>query len=330
MASITGLKEGRDVAATVPDTLLEVEDLHKAYGDVVALNGVDLSVQRGQIVGLLGPNGAGKTTLVSIICGLRRADRGTVTVNGIDALRYPQRTRAFIGLAPQDMGIYPSVTVLNNLQLFAELTGLSGQAVATQIERIATALRLDELLDRKAGELSGGQKRRLHTAIALLNDPPLVLLDEPTTGADVETRAALLEVVTDLAHRGSSVVYSTHYLQEIETLDATVVIIEHGKVIASGAVRDLVAANGGSVVAFTFDGDPPPRLSGFAATVDGSVMRVSAEDPGRATAQILEQLGSATSRVQGIEIIKPSLETAYLAITGHRLTPGEERNVAAS
>jgi len=326
MDSTTGLKEGRDITATVPDTLLEVEDLHKAYGDVVALNGVDLSVQRGQIVGLLGPNGAGKTTLVSIICGLRRADRGKVTVNGIDALRYPQRAR----LAPQDIGIYPSVTVLNNLQLFAELTGLSGRAVTTQIEQIATALRLDELLDRKAGELSGGQKRRLHTAIALLNEPPLVLLDEPTTGADVETRAALLEVVTDLARRGSSVVYSTHYLQEIETLDATVVIIEHGSVIASGAVHDLIAASGDSIVAITFDGQPPSDLNGFAATVDGSVMRVTTDDPGRATAQILEQLGAESSRVAGIEIIKPSLETAYLAITGHRYTQGEARNVATS
>lgn len=330
MDSTTGLKEGRDVTATMPDAFLEVEDLHKAYGSVVALNGVDLSVQRGQIVGLLGPNGAGKTTLVSIICGLRRADRGKVTVNGIDALSHPQRARAFIGLAPQDIGIYPSVTVLNNLQLFAELTGLSGRAVATQIEQIATALRLDELLDRKAGELSGGQKRRLHTAIALLNEPPLVLLDEPTTGADVETRAALLEVVTDLARRGSSVVYSTHYLQEIETLDATVVIIEHGNVIASGAVHDLIAASGGSIVAITFAGQPPSHLNGYTASVEGSVMRVTTDDPGRATAQILEQLGAESSRVEGIEIIKPSLETAYLAITGHRYTQGEERNVVAS
>lgn len=310
-------------------TILKVDDLHKAYGSVVALDGIDLTVGRGRIVGLLGPNGAGKTTLVSIICGLRRADRGRVTVNGIDAISHPQRARAHIGFAPQDMGIYPSVTVRNNLQLFAELAGLSGRRRNAQIERIAAALRLDDLLDRKSGELSGGQKRRLHTAIALLNDPPLVMLDEPTTGADVETRAALLEVVTNLAHRGSSVLYSTHYLQEIETLDATIMLIEQGKMIASGTVADLVAAHGDSVVTITFDDMPPPTLPGWEPTVEGPVMRINTDDPGRATAQILLQLETDSSRVQGIEIIRPSLETAYLALTGHRYAREEQLDVVA-
>jgi len=329
MGTSTEPQPDRD-AAGVSDAVLEVEGLHKAYGSVIALDGVDLTVERGRIVGLLGPNGAGKTTLVSIICGLRRADRGHITVNGIDAIANPQRARAHIGLAPQDIGIYPMVTVRHNLQLFAELTGMSGRTRNAQIEQIAAALRLEELLDRKSGELSGGQKRRLHTAIALLNDPPLVLLDEPTTGADVETRAALLDVVTDLARRGSSILYSTHYLQEVETLDATVVIIERGRVIASGTVHDLVAANGGSLVVITFDGDPPSTLDGYDTTVEGSVLRVTADDPGRATAQILGRLGADSSRVQGIEIIRPSLETAYLALTGHRYLEGELVDVAAS
>ena len=131
--------------------ILEVEDLHKAYGSVTALDGVDLAVEKGRIVGLLGPNGAGKTTLVSIICGLRRADRGRVTVNGIDAIGHPQRARAHIGLAPQDIGIYRMVTVLHNLRLFAELTGMPGRTLNAQIEQISAALRLDGLLDRKAG-----------------------------------------------------------------------------------------------------------------------------------------------------------------------------------
>ena len=162
--------------------ILEVGDLHEAYESVIALDGVDLVLERGEIIGLLGPNGAGKTTLVSIICGLRRADRGSVTVRGIDAIAHPQRAREHIGLAPQDTGIYPMVTARHNLQLFGELAGLSGGRLRNQVEGVATALRIDDLLDRKAGEFSGGQKRRLHTAIALLNDPPLILLDESTTG----------------------------------------------------------------------------------------------------------------------------------------------------
>lgn len=162
------------------------------------------------------------------------------------------------------------VTVRNNLRLFAELTGMPKSTQISEIERIAVALHLDDLLDRNAGEMSGGQKRRLHTAIALLNEPPLVLLDEPTTGADVETRSALLEVVTDLADRGSSILYSTHYLQEVETLNATVVIIDRGKVIASGMHDELVASSGGSVVVVSFDGPAPLNLEGFSVSAEGS------------------------------------------------------------
>jgi ABC-2 type transport system ATP-binding protein len=313
----------------VTETVLGVEDLHKTYQSVVALDGVDISVERGEIIGLLGPNGAGKTTLVSIVCGLRRADRGKVIVNGIDAIAHPQRAREHIGLAPQDMGIYPMVTARQNLRLFAELSGLNGQRLNGQIEEVAAALRLDRLLDRKAGELSGGQKRRLHTAIALLNSPPLVLLDESTTGADVETRAALLEVVKDLARRGSAVLYSTHYLQEVETLDASVAILDNGRVIADGSVQELVAQNGGALIELTFDGSPPSKLGSFSTTVEGSVMRVHTDDPARSTADILGLLGADTNRVREIEIVKPSLETVYLALTGRRFEEGEEIDVAA-
>ena len=281
------------------EDILNVEDLHKTYDEVVALAGIDLRMPRGEIVGLLGPNGAGKTTLVSIICGLRRGDRGSVMVNGIDAIAHPQRAREHIGLAPQDTGIYPMVTARHNLQLFAELAGLPRRTLMNQIEGVATALRLDDLLDRKAGELSGGQKRRLHTAIALLNDPPLVLLDEATTGADVETRTALLEVVKDLAGRGSAVLYSTHYLQEVETLGASVVILEEGKVIAADSLDQLVGRNGDAFIELHFDGPPPQTLDGYNTAVEGNIMRVQAANPGRSTADVLRLLGNESSRIQG-------------------------------
>ena len=313
------------------ENILEVNDLHKAYDDVVALNGATLTVERGQIVGLLGPNGAGKTTLVSIICGLRQADRGSVTVKGIDALANPQLARQHIGLAPQDTGIYPMVTARHNLQLFAELAGVSRRDAAGQVETVAVALRLDDLLDRKAGELSGGQKRRLHTAIALLNDPPLVLLDEATTGADVETRAALLDVIQDLANRGSAVLYSTHYLQEVETVDASVVILEAGQVIASGQVGELIEAKGDSFIEMMFDGPPSiQQLDGFELATEGDILRIKTESPGRSAAHVLGLLGVESSRVQSIEIVRPSLETVYMSLTGHRYEEGEVLDVGAS
>ena len=312
------------------DPVLDVGELHKSYGSVEALRGVSMTVEPGEIVGLLGPNGAGKTTLVSIICGLRKADSGTVSVKGVDALAHPQQARGHIGLAPQELGIYPIDTVRQNLSLFGELAGLRGHALATQIEEVAAALRLEDLADRKAGELSGGQKRRLHTAIALLNRPPLILLDEATTGADVETRAGLLEVVKDLASRGSAVVYSTHYLEEVESLDARVVIIELGRVIAEGSVSGLISRNGGSVIELTFDGSPPTVIGDFVVSSNGRVVRVTADDPQRAMGSVLSSLGSDAERLQSVEIIKPSLETVYLALTGKPFEVGETSDVVAS
>ena len=202
--------------------MLRVQGLRKAYGEIVALRGVDLDVASGEIVSLLGPNGAGKTSLVSIVAGLRRADDGLVEVAGLDASRRSAEVRRHIGLAPQDLGIYPVVSVRNNLMLFGELEGMRRRELRSRIDEVCDALDITPLLDRQAGSLSGGQKRRLHTAIALLHKPDLLLLDEATTGADVETRGHLLELVRRLASEGSAVLYSTHYLQEVESLGATV------------------------------------------------------------------------------------------------------------
>lgn len=311
------------------EPVLAVAALHKRYGEVLALSGVDLTVSPGETVGLLGPNGAGKTTLVSIVCGLRRADSGSVHVCGVDALAHPQTARKYIGLAPQELGIYPIDSVRQNLTLFAELTGLRGSRLEHEIEAVGDALRLSDLMDRKAAELSGGQKRRLHTAVALLGEPPLILLDEATTGADVESRAALIQVVRGLAERGSSVVYSTHYLGEVEDLGARVVILDRGRIIAEGSVAELVAGNGGSIVELHFDSSPP-RLQGLETTTEGSVVRVRAQDPGRAMAAILDALGSHTRSLQGVEIINPSLETVFLELTGRRYQPEGRVDVLAS
>ncbi|HYU86306.1 MAG TPA: ABC transporter ATP-binding protein, partial [Kribbellaceae bacterium] len=192
--------------------MLHIRGLCKAYGDLKALQGIDLDVRAGEIVALLGPNGAGKTTLVSIVAGLRKADSGTVEVDGLDALRRSAEVRRRVGLAPQDLGVYPVVSVRQNLRLFGELAGVRRTDLKARVDEVAEALAITDLLDRKGGELSGGQKRRVHTAIALLHRPRLLLLDEATTGADVETRGHILELVKELAADGSAVLYSTHYL----------------------------------------------------------------------------------------------------------------------
>ncbi len=174
--------------------MLDLQGVRKAYGDRPALDGVDLSVGAGSILGLLGPNGAGKTTLVSIVAGLRRPDQGDVRVGGIDVVRIPKAAQALIGLAPQETGVYPTLTVRDNLWFFGGLAGIRRRDRRRRLETLAAALGLEALMERRVGQLSGGERRRVHTALALVGEPPLVLLDEPTTGADVRTRAELPRV----------------------------------------------------------------------------------------------------------------------------------------
>src|SRR5215218_8626812 len=175
--------------------LLEIRSLAKSYGDVCALEDVDLDLAEGEILGLLGPNGAGKTTLISIVAGLWAPDRGTVRVGGIDVRSDPTGARALMGIAPQDLGVYLPLTVRNNLRFFGRMVGLRGRDLTGRVEEVADALELTGLFDRKAQQLSGGEQRRLHTAMALLHRAPLLLLDEPTAGVDVATRNRLLDLV---------------------------------------------------------------------------------------------------------------------------------------
>src|SRR4051812_8194287 len=269
---------GTRIPACDATPALAIRGLHKSYGATVALAGVDLEVEAGSILGLLGPNGAGKTSLVSIVAGLRRPDAGTVHVGGIDVVRAPQRARGLIGLAPQDTGVNTPLSVRNNLRFFAGLAGMRRAEQRERIDEIAAALGLDALLDRRAAELSGGERRRLHTAIALLHRPLLVLLDEPTTGADVRTRSQILQLVRRLADEGSAIVYSMHYLHEIEELDAFVTFIDAGRIVASGSTAELVRQYGASALELTFVNDVPAAALVEGAHLDGSTVRIPATD----------------------------------------------------
>jgi ABC-2 type transport system ATP-binding protein len=214
---------------------LALDGVVKRHGDVLALDGVSLVLQPGQVLALLGPNGAGKSTLVSLAAGLAAPDAGTVRVGGDDPWSGGATVRRCVGVAPQEIGVYPTLTVEQNLRAFGELCGLAPRAARARAGELVDAFALSELRRRLAAQLSGGEQRRLHAAIALVARPPLVLLDEPTAGADAATRERLLATVRALADDdGVAVLYTTHYLPEVERLRADVVRLERGRVATPG------------------------------------------------------------------------------------------------
>lgn len=300
--------------------MLEVSRLTKRYGDTLALDGVDIDIHAGEILALLGPNGAGKTTLVSIVAGLVRADTGSARVCGIDVMANSVGARRLLGLAPQDLGIYPRLTVRENLTYFGEVAGLRSRALAQRINEVAEDLDLIALLHRKAQTLSGGEKRRVHTAMAIMHRPPLLLLDEPTTGVDVATRAHLLEMVRKFAAEGTAICYSTHYLPEVESLGANVAIIDHGQVIARGDVADIVQRHSQPALELVFDERIPDGLqsSGRKVEVSGNRVMVYCREPALEAAQILSELAIDGRRITSVQLIVPSLEAVFLALTGRR------------
>jgi ABC-2 type transport system ATP-binding protein len=228
--------------------MLEITNLRKTFGTLVAVDDVSFAIGPGQLVGLLGPNGAGKTTTVSMIAGLVTADRGEVLVGGHRLAGDTDPVKRRIGLVPQDLALYEELSARDNLRFFGALFGLTGGALN---EGIKSALELVELADRAADKVktfSGGMKRRLNLAAGLLHDPDILLLDEPTVGVDPQSRNAIFDNLEVLKRRGKALLYTTHYMEEAERLADRIVVIDHGRVIANDTLHGLqaqVAATGG-------------------------------------------------------------------------------------
>jgi ABC-2 type transport system ATP-binding protein len=271
--------------------LLEAIDLTKRYDDVQALAGFSLSVAAGEIVGLVGHNGAGKTTFVDMVSGLLQPDSGVVLING----EPPTQARGDIGISPQHIALYRPLTVREHLSLYGRLAGLRRAALRSAIDDLAVALQLTPFLDRKSGWLSGGQQRRTQAATALIHRPSLLLLDEPTAGADPETREALLDVVKQRAGEGAAIVYTTHYLNELADLKATIAVAAHGRVIARGSSSELLDGLPGEVRVTSADEE----------------LHVSTNDP---TAALLELLKNVRQPVESVELRNPSLDDLYRSL----------------
>jgi ABC-2 type transport system ATP-binding protein len=317
-------------SSTVSDTsedelAISVRGLTKAYGDVQALAGVDLDVRRGTVLGLLGPNGAGKTTVVRILATLLLPDAGTARVAGLDVVHDAAKLRERIGLAGQYAAVDENLTGLENLTMVGRLYGMPRrQAKARGLELLAR-FELDEAANRPVKTYSGGMRRRLDLADALVAKPPVLFLDEPTTGLDPRSRLNLWETIERLVADGTTVLLTTQYLDEADRLADTIAVIDHGKVIAEGTSDELKDRVGGERLEVTLDEDADVQaaeralapMSDDPPVAEDGIVRITVRERRGTIVEAVRRLTEAGVGVDDLSIRRPTLDDVFLALTGH-------------
>ena len=303
--------------------MLAIENLTKRYGSIAALQGVSLSLERGEFFGLLGPNGAGKTTLMSLVAGIRPADSGEIRLNGapLDHRRVEQRAQ--LGFVPQALALYDELSGEENLRLFGRLYGLRGALLRDRVEEGLLAAQLQERRRDKVSTYSGGMKRRLNIVAAILHRPPLLLCDEPTAGVDPQSRNAIFEFVQRLNADGMTIVYSTHYMEEATRLCSRIGIIDHGKLLALGTLDELLLQLPfAEQIRIARNEETAPHLPAFARlgelvpVEDAFVLTPRADTRLSDLFGLAEKIGLASRHFQ---ITRPSLESVFLHLTGKTL-----------
>jgi ABC-2 type transport system ATP-binding protein len=305
--------------------MLRVIQLKKSYGSLQAVDGVSFDVGKGETIGLLGPNGAGKTTTISMIAGLITPDSGQILIDGQPLVGATNPVKRHIGLVPQDLALYDELAAQSNLELFAALYGIGGKQAARAIDEALTLVGLRDRAKDKAGTFSGGMKRRLNLAAALLHDPDVLLLDEPTAGVDPQSRNAIFDNLETLKKRGKTLVYTTHYMEEAERLCDRIVIVDHGQVIANdtlaGLYRQLPVTNK-LVIDLVEELDPAgvrtvPGVQ--SAELHGQQLSVWLQDLTAGAPGVLSWLSAGGHRYEHLATEAPTLETVFLTMTGRSL-----------
>ncbi|MGA2750125.1 MAG: ATP-binding cassette domain-containing protein [Verrucomicrobiota bacterium] len=306
--------------------LLDVKSLSKSFGAIRAVESVGFAVREGEIYGLLGPNGAGKTTTISMISGLLKPDAGEVVVAGSPFWSNPQRAKSIMGVVPQELAIYEELSGRENLEFWGRVSGLTSAQARQRAVVLLEALALTDRARDEVKTYSGGMKRRINLGCALLHEPKLLLLDEPTVGIDPQARLNILEFIGKLRARGTAILYTTHYLEEAETLCQRIGIIDHGRLLAEGTLGELQERLGGDRVFLLeadFKGVAPETWDGFAQhfrVIQKSERQlVVAAIGNRDPADCLKELLGLPVRVENVTLKRPSLNDVFLQLTGRDL-----------
>ena len=292
-----------------------------------AVDGVSFTVAKGELYGLLGPNGAGKTTIMSMLSGLLAPDEGRILFDSIDLAGEPLKVKAQLGVVPQEPALYENLSARENLSFWGGLYGLSGAQLAQAVDRALDLVGLKDRAKDPVKQYSGGMKRRINPALGLVHRPRAVLMDEPTVGIDPQARLNVLEAVKAVAASGTTVIYTTHYLEEAEQLCDRIAIMDHGKILAEGTLDELKSRVGGRdivTVRGSFDGAAVmPRLEALAGVQVTSMtpgrIVLSVEGSGRGVVDLLGRVLADGLSIDGISIQPPSLNTLFLNLTGREL-----------
>jgi ABC-2 type transport system ATP-binding protein len=294
--------------------MIDVQDLHKSFGQTTAVAGISFNVRAGETFGLLGPNGAGKSTTIAMLTGAVAPDEGTIDIAGRGSPEAASN-RLVIGVAPQSLSLYEELSAQENLAFFGRLYRLSG---AMLDERVNWALEFAGLSDRRKHRVktfSGGMKRRLNLAVALVHNPHVIFLDEPTAGVDPQSRNHIFERIEELRGEGRTVVYTTHYMEEAQRLCDRVAVMDHGRILDLDTVPALIGRYGGRAVVKAELTRAPGDAVALPAALDGLAMRFESERP----LEDVARLASEGVAFQTLEITRPDLETVFLSLTGRSL-----------
>ncbi len=314
--------------------IIEIKNLVKSYKDLIAVNSLGLSIEKGDVHGILGPNGAGKSTLISCIVGLNNADSGSIIYEGNSSIK---KWSENIGYVPQELAIYPELSAYDNIKFFASLYGLKGNELEKKVQQSLDFVGLTDVKDKKSSEFSGGMKRRLNLACAITHSPKLIIMDEPTVGIDPQSRNRILENVKQLNEQGVTVIYTTHYMEEVEAICNTITVMDKGNIIANGTKEEIMGMMGQGIIYLVSVDAAKGNWDGFLKAVEvlkqvsqvqehedkeqginqkSCLIRCAESD---AIGSIIMAATQAGLAVKNIAHSEPSLEEIFLELTGKEL-----------
>jgi len=309
------------------EPILVANGLSKSFGEIHAVKDVSLQIARGEVFGLLGPNGAGKTTTISMLTGLLEPTSGSIIVDGMDVEKHTTEVKAKLGLVPQELALYPTLSARQNLLFFGRIYGLKGKDLQRRVDEVLEMIGLTERANDAIEDYSGGMKRRVNIGAGLLHKPDVLFLDEPTVGVDPQSRNAIFESVEALNRGGMSVIYTTHYMEEAQRLCHRVAIVDTGELIALDTPTALIRSLGGGIIVIGLAEGYPEEIvdqvaqlpTVKAATRTDGELKVETHRLQEALMGILDITNQQDIRITSLELLEPNLESVFLHLTGKKL-----------